>query len=232
MTSRSSDILFGSQYVIRANGGFSFSNVIHKIKLEPIPGIGRRDTTDAVQLLFPAAVFNQYRTSEDTVVLSPKLFSENIQCHSVYYMGNLEKKFNEYKDYLNDDLFGNVFSNPLFVESSSSSSCMTPEMLYTLLSNPTHFVGELKMTNITETLQTLHKTNVFQNRKNEDSFDGFLPGDLMYVEDGITFTTNVHLKYDNAILSLLETKIGVAAIPDSHFFEPSVFTTGLLLRLV
>ena len=73
----------GTKYVIHAKGGFSLSEKYQPLSLKPLPGIAKKNITDAVQIFFPASIINQH-IKNDQVILDNVIFSESIFQKSIF----------------------------------------------------------------------------------------------------------------------------------------------------
>lgn len=223
------NIHIGTKYVIHGKGGFSLNEKYQPLTIKPLPGIAKKNIENAVQIFFPASILNEYITN-DEVVLNNVIFSESIFPNSVFHMGNIEKNIENYKQNINDT-FGNIFPNSIFIEPSN----MNTETLYSSLSNPTLLFGNITITEISQTLSWISNKNIFQNRGGSLSSQSFLPGDLIFVENGIRFSMKTNMKYDDGILSLLKKNIENTQCPlspdFSSVFEPFHFSTDLVLYL-
>ena len=223
------NIHVGTKYVIHAKGGFSLCEKYQPLSLKPLPGIAKRNITDAVQIFFPASILNQH-IQNDQVVLDNVIFSESIFQKSIFHMGNVEKNIENYKQNMNFS-FGNLFPNSLFIH----PCVVDTDFLYSSLSNPNHFFGNITINNISQTLSWISNKNIFQNREISSSSQHFLPGDLIFIENGILFSIKTNMKYDDGILSLLKKNMENTQChlknDFSSIFEPFHFSNDLLLYL-
>lgn len=219
----------GTKYVIHAKGGFSLCENYSSLSLKPLHGIAKKNITDAVQMFFPASTINQH-IKNNQVILDNVLFSQSVFQTSIFHMGNIEKNIETYKQNMNLS-FGNIFPNSLFVHPCTIDT----EFLYSSLSDPNKFFGNITITHISETLSWISNKNIFQNRESSSSFQHFFPGDLIFIENGITFSIKTNMKYEDGILSLLKKNMENTQCSLSHdfssVFEPFHFSSDLLLYL-
>jgi len=224
----------GKHYTIQATGGFSLLDKTHNIKINTINGIGKCDTTDTVQVLFPTDIINNI-LFDNTIRISSELFSNSITRESILCIGNIEEI---YSDYLNDvyKIMGYHFKNSLL----NMSLPITTETIYNSLLNTNTIKGEILIFDVKETLKNIEELNIFRNRSfmNSDSqfankfANKFVAGDLIYIENGISIGLSVNMNYSNAIYELLKKKIKINGENNilPNLFEKQ-YQTGLLLRL-
>jgi hypothetical protein len=225
----------GSHYAISATGGFSLLESIHKLKINTIKGICKCDTTNAIQILFPADVINA-QIFENQVIISSELFSKSITRDSILSIGNIDEIYSDYFNNVNETM-GHHFNNSLL-----NSSCQfTTETIYnTLLNSLLNYQsikGEIFLLDIEETLKNIKEINVFRNRPSfiDSTSNTFVVGDLIYIENGISIGLLLNMNYSHSIHELLKKKINIQCekndIENMNIFEKQ-YQTGLLLRVI
>lgn len=221
----------GTHYVLNAEGGFSLSNDIlyTKTKIETIEGLSKRDTSNALQILFPADIINK-SIIDDTVRISAQIFKTAITKENIIYEGNMKDICEEYLKQVNRDM-GHTFQTFLYRKKME----ITKENIYSIISD--NLKGEFHMLDVKNTLYRIYRLNAFGNRNQEGMIltsPKFMPGDLIYIEKGIELNLAVDLNYDKGIYELLKTKLGTSTniIQDSTALFEHSYNTPVLLRLI
>jgi len=202
-------------------------NSFHNIKINTINGVGKCDTTNAVQILFPTDIINN-KLFENNVNISSELFSNSITRDSILYVGNIE---DIYSEYLNDvyETMGYHFKKSLL----NGSSPITAETICTSLLDTNTIKGEIHIFDVKETLKNIQELNIFRNRSSVHSHSNtFVCGDLIFIENGISVGLSVNMNYSASIYELLKKKMKINSETNilSNMFEKQ-YKTDLLLRL-
>jgi len=198
----------GSQYAIKASGGFQISNPTKTIHIKSIQNIAKYDITDSLQIVFPANIINSLIVN-DNIVISPQIFLDNLNRDSFISMGIFENLYSKYESFINENL-GNMFSNS---ELFSSNKKFDNNSLYDLFTSKTIFntevvdalTGNICIFDISKTLHNTQMLNIFGNRNNRNS-DLFIPGDCFFMQNGISITLQTDLDIVPMYVSLINSE--------------------------
>jgi len=221
--------MLGSQYAIIGSGGFQLADSSRKIKMQGIPNISKIDVTLATQFLFPSDVLNSlfqthYNKEIDQLRITSETFLSTLTKDSILSLGEFENLFGNYANFVQTKM-GHLFtSSPVFTDNTPKHMYSTTFLELLQGSRVDEFgttcgalSGEIILFDISRTLQHIRNMNVFGNAVytyNDAAVDGglpgnlrFLPGDLLYVENGLAITMNTGLTAKTDIIRVLEQKI-------------------------
>jgi hypothetical protein len=199
----------GSQYAIKASGGFQISNPTKTIHIQSIPNIAKYDITDSLQILFPANIINSLILN-NTLVITPEIFLDNLNEKSFISFGIFENLYSKYESFINDNL-GHMFSNSSLF---SSNKKFDNNSFYDLFTSKTivdnEFVnalkGNIKIMDVSNILQNIQKLNIFGNRSINENTDLFIPGDCFFMQNGISITLKTDLDVEPMFVSFIKSK--------------------------
>lgn len=238
----------GSQYAIIGSGGFQLADSVQKIKLQSIPNVAKIDSTLAAQFLFPSDVLNTLLqtipSDQDILRISSELFLSNIQSpDSILSIGCFENLFQKYTEKVQSKMgvpfkYTSIFSTT----TQQNAHVFNAKSMYDLLQGSMmddlgHMVpaltGEILLLDVSRTLADIRRMNIFGNGVDDAKF---MPGDLIYVCDGISITMTTDLSVKTDILSLLQKRFScdVDIIPTKESlcgFNNTV-SSSIMLRLV
>jgi len=247
----------GSHYAITGKGGFSIKES-YAMKLAPIRHLGKYDMTNAVQILFPAAVLNgllggynqmtkQFKNNR--IVIVAKQFLNTVKKDDILAVGEFDSMYFDYQRHVNN-YFGNTDNNSsLFTCESQkdiNNTIFDKNGLYSILHEKSicSFSGEIKdafdgyieMNDVSEMLHKiceldLFGNNLFGNRISHDICKGFIDGDLIYIPEGIHIKLNMDMSTDSSVVSVLENSFHTNS-RECNIELPKLYTSALLLRLV
>jgi len=226
----------GSQYAIKASGGFQISNPTKTIHIHSIPNIAKYDVTNSLQIAFPANIINSL-VLNDSIVITPEIFLDNLNINSFISFGIFENLYSKYESFIDENL-GNMFSN------SSLFSCQNKKFdkntIYDLFTSKTIYNneyinalnGNIKISDVSNTLQNISKMNIFGNRNSVNS-DLFIPGDCFFMQNGISITLQTEIDIEPIYISLINSQ-ECANRNISHWNEISekTFTGNLFIYLI
>jgi len=238
----------GSQYAIIGTGGFQMTDSVQQIKLQSVPNVAKIDVSLATQFLFPSDVLNTLLqtipSDQDILRISSELFLSNIQSpDSILSVGNFENLLEKYTEKVQSKMGVPFKYSSIFTTSTQECSrIFNAKSLYDLLHGSMmndlgHMVpaltGEILLLDVSRTLADIRKMNIFGNGIDDAKF---MPGDLIYVLDGISITMTTDLSVKTDILSLLQKRFScdVDIIPTKESlcgFNNTV-SSSIMLRLV
>ena len=241
----------GSQYAITGNGGYSIKES-YAMKLAPIRQLGKYDMTNVIQILFPAAIFNELlgefnemtnKFNNDDIIITAEQFLYTVQQEDIISVGSLSSIYCDYQSYINN-YFGHTVNNySLFTNDSQTefnNGIFDKNCLYsTLHEKITDSSGEIKealngyieIKKITEILSKINELNLFGNRLSQEVYKGFMDGDLIYIPDGINIKLDTVMTLDLAILPILENEFNIVNEPLDIKLNKQ-YQSAILLRLI
>jgi len=240
--------MIGSQYAMIGAGGFQLADSTRKIKMQGVPNVAKIDVSLATQFLFPSQVLNQLmemNQETDQLRISSEIFLSNITTESILSLGNFENLFENYTEFVQTKT-GHLFrSMPLFdTTSQETMRIFNNASLYHLLQGSrinefgameSALSGDIVLFDISRTLPTIRKLNLFVNSV-PSAIHVFLPGDLIFVNDGFSIMMNTNVSSHTDFLSVLKQRIlhtkSNAKVNMNSFDLSNRYTSSLLLRLV
>jgi hypothetical protein len=203
-----------SQYAVKVSGGFHISDPIKTIQIQTAPNIAKYDITDALQISFPANVLNHLLIN-DTIILSSEIFLKHINKDSILSFGTFENLYSNYKSFINESL-GHMFSNTSLFSKDSNNSLNTfnkSDLLNLLNSNTfvegnivSSLTGDIQILEVNKTLQNVHKFNIFGNRTTTSYNNEFIPGDFLYMSEGLSITLKTDISVEPMYLSFINSE--------------------------
>lgn len=248
----------GSQYAIMGTGGFQMSDSVKQIKLQSVPNVAKVDVSLAAQFLFPSDVLNTLLqtipSDQDILRISSETFLSNIRTpDSILSVGNFENLFEKYTDDVQSKMgvpfkYSSIFST----STQESGRIFNAKTLYDLLQGSIAnelgeivpaLTGEILLLDVSRTLSDIRSMNLFANGGGVSRGSGdnkinkmFMPGDLIYISDGISITMTTDLSVKTDILSILQNRFSSEAdiIPTKELlggFNNTV-SSSIMLRLI
>ena len=239
----------GSQYAIIGSGGFQLADSVQKIKLQSVPNVAKIDVSLATQLLFPSDVLNTLlqNTENDILRISSETFLSNILSpDSILSVGNFENLFEKYTDEVQSKMGVPFKYNSIFSTSTQESArIFNAKSLYDVLQGnlanelgeivPT-LTGEILLLDVSRTLAEIRRMNIFAGSRESGDNKIFMPGDLIYVSDGISITMTTDLSVKTDILSILQKRFSseVDVIPTKESLDDfkKTVSSSIMLRLI
>ena len=240
----------GSQYAIMGTGGFQMADSAKQIKLQSVPNVAKIDVSLAAQFLFPSDVLNtllQSNPSDQNILrISSETFLSNILSpDSILSVGNFENLFEKYTDDVQSKMgvpfkYSSIFS----ISTQESGRIFNAKSLYDLLQGclaselgeiVPALTGEILLLDVSRTLSDIRRMNLFAN-VGASSRNRFMPGDLIYVSDGISITMTTDLSVKTDILSILQKRFSseMDVIPTKESLGDfnNTVSSSIMLRLI
>jgi len=194
----------GSQYVIKASGGFQIANPSQTIHIKSIPNIAKYDITDSLQIAFPANIMNSLLI-DDSITISSEIFLQHLKPESFISFGEFENLYSKYESSISSKL-GHMFSNCLFTKLEKFDKYAFYDLFHSKTFVDSEFVqaftGDICICNVEKTLQNTHKLNIFGNRTMDTDIE-FVAGDRLFMSDGISITMKMDLSVDPLCVSMI-----------------------------
>lgn len=239
----------GSYYAIRASGGFSIYSDSYTVSLTPISSIGKYDMTDAVQILLDAETINaklgkfMYHRNQWTnrsLTLDAGILLSLTESN-VLSLGSFFEIYDDYLTHVND-LCPNRFRGASLFNADCQTEIlsMDPSNFLRLLQSQRidatgrsipALTGGLHLSDIGSMLANMNTHNIFGNRPSPAMDAGFLPGDVIYLHNGIELSLDTAFSLDMGMLQILQMELGASAKSTAVDLSKS-YKIPLVIRLI
>jgi hypothetical protein len=245
----------GSHYAITGSGGYSIQES-YAMKLSPIQQLGKYDMTDAVQILFPACLLNEFlgdfnavtnQFNNNQIIITAEQFLYTVREDDILSVGEFGFMYADYRSYVNN-YFGHTMNTySLFTNDSQrefNNGIFDKNCLYsTLREKTTGAFGEIKealngyieINKVSEMLLKITELNLFGNRSflsgTQDIYNGFIDGDLIYIPDGIHIKLDTKMTLDLAVLPIIENEFNIMNETPTITLDKE-YQSALLLRVI
>jgi hypothetical protein len=226
----------GSQYAIKASGGFQIANPSQTIHIKSIPNIAKYDMTDALIISFPANIINSLLI-DDTVSITSEIFLQHLKPESFISFGDFENLYCKYESFINGNLCNHMFSNSIFSKLEKFDKHTFCNLFHSKTFVDSEcvnaFTGDICICDVEKTLQNTHKLNIFGNRTMDTNIE-FVAGDRLFMQDGISITMKTDLNIDPMYISMM-SKCGESANRNIMHWDnisEKTYVANLLIYLV
>jgi hypothetical protein len=217
----------GSQYAIKASGGFQIANPSQTIHIKSVPNIAKYDITYSLQIAFPANILNSLLV-DDSITVSSELFLQYLKPESFISFGEFENLYSKYESFINRNL-GHMFSNSIFSNKQIFNKYTFCELFHSQTFIGSEFVnaftGDICIYDVEKTLRNTQKLNIFGNRTMDTECE-FVAGDRLFMPNGISITLKTDLDVEPFYVSMTGKSANI-----NDWFEKT-YTADLLIYLV
>jgi len=199
------EIYNGSHYAITGSGGFEINKKQESIKLSTISQFGKYDVTPSVQLLISSEYLNNNlgiydavtdSFENDSIIIDSSYFMQ-LEIDKIVSVGSFELIYLDFLSFINQYFGGIPYGPELFNVNSQielNHGAFDKSILYNLLHGD-QITGYIQINGINEMLTHMIGQNIFGNRESVYTIEsGFLSGDLIYIEDGISISLDINIE--------------------------------------